>query len=54
MDEMLIFYIAVFVFFFCPVVIVLWAVIVDHISKRNFPAPEGDQWSSCVVRSNDQ
>jgi hypothetical protein len=56
MDEMLIFYIAVVVFFICPVVIVLWALIADHMTKRNLPAPEGDQWSGCVVRSmtNDQ
>ena len=56
MDEMLIFYIAVVVFFICPVVIVIWALIADHMSKRNFPPPEGDQLSGCVVRSmtNDQ
>ena len=56
MDEMTIFYISVFLFFICPVAIVLWAVVADQVSKRNFPPPEGDQWSGCVVRSmtNDQ
>ena len=54
MDEMTIFYISVFLFFICPVVIVLWALIADHMTKRNLPAPVNDQWSGCVVRSNDQ
>jgi len=50
MDEMTIFYISVFVFFICPVVIVLCAVVSDQMTKANPPAPERDQWSCPVVR----
>jgi len=51
MDEMTIFYIAVFVFFICPVVLVLCAVISDQMTRSNPPAPVDDQWSCPVVRT---
>ena len=51
LDEMTIFYIAVFVFFICPVVIVLWALVLDQMTRANQPAPERDQWSCPVVRT---
>jgi hypothetical protein len=51
LNEMTIFYIAVFVFFICPVVLVLCAVVSDQMTKANPPAPERDRWSGPIVRT---
>jgi len=51
LDEMTIFYIAVFVFFICPVVLVLWALVLDQMTRANQPAPERDQWSGPIIRT---
>ena len=49
-DEMTIFYIAVFVFFFCPMAIVLCGIVADQMTRSNPPAPERDQWSGPTIR----
>lgn len=51
LDEMTIFYIAAFVFFICPLGLVLWALVLDQMTRANQPAPERDQWSCPVVRT---
>lgn len=50
LDEMTIFYIAVFVFFVCPIAIVVCGIVADQMTKRNQPPPDDDQWSCPVVR----
>jgi len=44
-NEMTIFFIAMFVFFICPIGIIVWAMIVDHRAQSNRPSVHHDQWS---------
>lgn len=52
LDEMTIFYIAVFVFFICPIAIVLCGIASDQMTKRSHPEVRStDQMSGPVIRS---
>ena len=48
LDEMTIFYIAVLLFFVCPIALVVTGIVADQLTKQD--RPDDDQWSCPVIR----